>query len=80
MTDQNQPTRTPPTEPGDWELPVVELWEGTDANGRLRFIVKRGERALIDGWYPDENWEAYVEKIYTNLRRTHTCKWEPCDE
>lgn len=140
----SQPTRTPPTEPGDWEftlsepskempyvaagdavriainhamycrwqhhgghyaahlqdmppgywrraeplapfapqLPVVELWEGEIA-GSKRYMIVEGRHfiAVDDEGYcmNDGNWDEYKDD-YTNVRRTHACKWEPCDE
>lgn len=131
----NQPTRTPPTEPGDWEfcnaitgktyrlqvykcresfwcrthdtlvqcdvkqmppgywrrsqplepfapqLPVVELWKG-EIGGSKRYMIVEGKHfiAVDDEGYcmNDGVWEECKDD-YTNLRRTHVCKWEACD-
>jgi hypothetical protein len=109
MTDQqNQPTRTPPTdreayrqslielrnglekeitklksviasipEPFAPVLPVVELWEG---DGEQCIKMPDGTYA---GKAADGDWlwsEGDRVALSTNLRRTHTCKWGPCDE
>jgi hypothetical protein len=141
MSNQNKPTRTPPTEPGDWEftradssavyrlqvyrlqvyrsgggaywcrnaentiicdvktmppgywrraatlepfapvLPLVELWEAEHGGETVR-LCKHGVAAVVlkdDCEIWTELWRV-IERCYTNLRRTHVCKWEPCDE
>ena len=78
--------RAAPLEPFAPQLPVVELWEGCSPQGNHRQLVRSGDMFMaFDGEHCTGLSDVpcagvwLVVKDYTNLCRTHVCKWEPTD-